>query len=28
MRFEEEIAFTATPYVPAGRFQRLLSLNT
>jgi hypothetical protein len=27
-RFEEEIAFNATPYVAAGRFQRLLSLNT
>ena len=27
-RFEEEIAFNALPYVAAGRFQRLLSLNT
>jgi HK97 family phage major capsid protein len=27
-RFEEEIAFNAIPYVAAGRFQRLLSLNT
>jgi HK97 family phage major capsid protein len=27
-RFEEEMAFNALPYVAAGRFQRLLSLNT
>ena len=27
-RFEETIAFNGTPYVAAGRFQRLLSLNT
>jgi HK97 family phage major capsid protein len=26
-RFEEEIAFNALPYVAAGRFERLLSLN-
>ncbi len=28
MRFEAELAFNALPYCAAGRFQRLLSLNT